>query len=564
MKKLLILIILIAMAGGAGFIFWKRQAKLIEAQIATTLTAFNDEVKAQTGVVPVEYDRIEISGFPFAITLTMHNPTLRLPLSQWAETQHTGITWVEEHRFQGDITLSADWKVTHYTLRLPKTRESVSIVNGKPAFARKASTEYPMECEVSLNLAEAMDNLWQPMRMLTLAKDNLALIKHAECAVQGYQLVSAQNPQIPFQRLQNLEFEADFYREDNQQIQAQLLLKLEKFHAHPASDQYYKALLTALPSLAARVQNEYIVPHSLALFGEQSIELQGDYIGDFTLPTWGSTATLNLPQFTLQNALFSAKGKAKISNQPSESARQIAFEMEAQASFTPAAEKLAANILAHRWYYQPAAIGISGFHVSTAYLPPNQLGNFAADIFPKISTLNPLQIAASGVAQVIPATQFDVALKQFAIKHRDWNLTLSGNGSYAPARLLPTGKAILKIEKGDEFYAQFIHKLVQLEQWRQLQRPAPVMLITQDFLNDFKRFVDSVAQGKRQNLSAEIKTLGDLTFQISLENFLPQINGLGINEIILLYNDLLMQHFGNNATPTQSQQQQGYQPATGG
>lgn len=571
MKKLLILLILLAMAGAAGFIFWKRQAKIIEAQIVQTIAAFNTEVKAQAGVIPVEYQSIGISGFPFAITLTMHNPILRLPLSQWAEAAPT-VNWVEEHRFDGAVTISADWKVTRYTLRFPQTRQSVSYVNGKPAFARHSTTNWPTECFMTLNLREAMNNLWQPLKMLDLAWDNLALIKSAGCAMQGYQLVAASNPQIVFQKLENLELDASFERAANRQIHSLLTLKLDKFHAFPPSDQYYKALLSALPSLAAKVNNDYIVPHSLALFGEQTVNLQGDYTGDFTAPAWAADATLDIPQFTLQNALFNSQGRGRLSNQPGEPARQVLFDIDVQASFTKKVETLAQRILTHRFYYQPAAIGISGFHVSTAYLPPNQLGAFVADVFPKISELNPTHLIANGTATVIPSTiagsvfprHTDLTLHTLKLENSSWKASLTGKGAYAPERLIPTVDTTLAIENGDVFYAQFANKLIQLEKWRQLQRPAPTLLITQDFLNDFKRFIDAVAQGKRESLTAEIKTLGNPNFHLTMQNILPSINGLGINEVMLLYNDLLMRHFGNNATPAASQQQQGYQPATGG
>jgi hypothetical protein len=571
MKKFLIFLILLAMAGGAGFIFWKKQAKIIEAQLAQTIASFNEDVKKQTGVTPVEYESLSISGFPFAITLTMHNPIIRLPLSDWA-AQQTNIKWVEEHRFDGDMTLSADWKVTKYTVRFPAKRQSITTINYKPEFARNATTEWPMECSLNLNMSEAMDNLWQPMKMLRLAKENLALIKSVGCSLQGYQLTSTANANIPFQTIGNLAVEAHFDRAANNQLHTLLTITLDKFHAYPASDQYYKTLLTAFPSLAAQLNNDYIVPHSLALFGEQNLALNADYTGTFAPLTLMADLQWDIPQFSWKNALFTSNGRIKISNQPNQTARQINFDIDASANFTKEAEALAHRILAHRFYYRPVAIGITGFHVSTAYLPPNQLGAFVADVFPHLSELNPTHFVANGAMQVTPdinsgsifPRNTEVTVNNLRLENSSWKIGIVGKGTYAPAQIFPTLDAKIAIENGNAFYEQLEARMIQMEQWRQVQRPAPVMLITQDFLTDFKRFIDTIAQGKRENLQSEIKSIGNPVFHVALQNFLPSINGLSLNEIMLLYNNLIMTHFGNNAPPPPTPQPQGFQPAQGG
>lgn len=555
MKKLLILLILLGAAGGAGFFYSQEQSKKIEAQIAPRIAAFNAEVKKQTGVTPLEYKVVQLSGFPFATTLTLQNPTIRIPVTAWAEQSQSNINWVEEHAFEGDVVLSIDWKVTHFTVAFPVARRSASYINQKKAFERIATTSTPTRCSLTLNLAEAIENVWQPMKVLQNLPHHLSLIKKTECRLHDYKLIAASDPRIVYQSLENLDSSLQFDQSDSSNTQSIFDISLNKFQAFPASDQYYKTLLIALPKLANTLQNEYIAPHSLALLGQQNLSLHGDYTGNGWPKTMLENSKLSLPQIQWKNALFNTQGRLALQNQPQEDKQRIDFDVDLQGSFSAAAEALVHRVLTNRFYYRPAAIGVTGFHVSTAYLPPSQLGVFVADITPKFSQSNPHQLAAKGSALITPTTTADsvipaqtqLSLEKIVLNNKDWKLGIAGNGSYAPARFFPVIDAKIAVEKGDVFYEQLEAKLIQMEQWRQVQRPAPVTLITPDFLVDLKRFIDALARGKNENLAAEVPSLGNPIFHLQLENFLPKINGLDVNKVMTLYNEMLMTHFENNA-----------------
>ncbi len=550
------LLVLLALAAAASYIYWQRQARFLERDLAVAIERFNRDVKAQTGITPIEYEGFKLQGFPFSISLTLHNPILRLPLSYWIRNAAPNINWVEELRFTGDVTLSADWKVTRYALRIPTTVRSVSYINGSPQFARHSTASSPLECSLALNMAEAFDKLWQPLETLKLAFENIALLRDISCNVSDYRLTAENNDKALFQQLGSARFSLALDNRDEEgNVGLSLMLLLDKYHAYPLNDQYYHTLFSAFPELDSRTKKGLVSLESFSLYGEQNVSLRANYTGPAHMPDWSSKLKLEVPQLDISNALYNAKATIHVINNAADATRhEVAFDIDSTSNITPTYEQMAKQRFESQLRMVPVRIGIGSFLVDTSLLPTNRLQEFVTDIFPKLSALNPLQIKAKGRAiYMLPAqpgtypSPIEVKLEAMDIKNSTWQMALDGQGNYAKERLLPNFEINLKVQNGDLFFAQTANKLIMFEKWRQLQRIRPPVLITAPYLVDLKRFVDVVAKGQRESLSAEVKTLGNPTFHIVFQNFLPGINGLGMNDIMLLFNELLLPHFSNTS-----------------
>lgn len=568
MKKLLMLIVLLALAGAAGHIYWQRQAKFLELEITQAIDRFNAEVKKETGVTPIEYQSFTLTGFPFSISLVLHQPVLHLPLSYWIRSPAPNITWIEEHRLKGDLIFSADWKVTRYTLKLPGQIDSVSLINGKKVFARQSRAESPLTCSLALNLREAFDKLWQPLATLKLAVENLALIREVNCSIGGYQLASQEKPNTNYQSLSNGNLQLKLDREQStKELLASLLLKLDSYQAFPANDRYYHSLFLAFPALNNQAPQNLLPLNAMAQYGKQDISVQGNYQGQAETHNWNDRLHLDLSLVKLRNDLFTSSSKIKLDNQPdAQNQQKFTFDIDTTATITPTYEKILQQRYLNELRTAPARIGLDFFQVETALLPPPALASFVTDNFPKLAALSPFTFTAKGNAVFLPPAQpgfypavFTIDVEKAHLQNSTWQLDISGKATKTAQLFLPDVDLTVKLQNADVIYAQLANKLITLEKYRQMQYRHPPVLITNPFLMDMKRFVDAIAKGQRENMAAEVTSLGNPSFTINVKGFLPNINGLDLNEIMLLFNELLIPHL--SAQSPRNAQPETYQPA---
>ncbi len=575
MKKLLMLLILLGMAGGAGYIYWEKQAKRIDANIADGVARFNAEVKAQTGVVPLEYKQISISGFPFSITLNIVDPVIRLPLSRWARDANPNKQWVEEHRFQGNLTLSADWKVTKYTLRLPKQRESVTFINGKPYFPRKSTSLTQPSCSLSLDLLESFDKLWQPAVMLKNLMQDASLLKALECNVQGYDLVANDAKGEKYHTVQNFQLSLAIDKEKQSDVLKSFLdFTAAKIQAYPLSDAYYAAMQEALPAIIPYTRYREFGLQAMAFLGEQNLSMKADYKGASALPSWGADGQLSVQRFELNNSLGNASAVFTASNQPQSgngNIRELALSGKAHATFAPMFEALMQRRLATDLYTRPMLLGYNVFFLDTGALPRNLMPALAADLYPKLNTLSPFDVSGTAKATIIPPhagssipQRLDATIDTLELQSAAWKMKAKGVAHYNPLELLPTLDASVYIQDGDAVFAQAADKLITLEKWRQQQTNRPAIFITNEFIADLRRMVDALAKGQQENMASEVATLGDPQFHLEFKNFMPSVNGLNLNQIMLLVNELLSSHLptANPAPYAAPTPPATYQPAT--
>lgn len=552
MKKLFMLLVLVGMAGAAGYIYWEKQAKLIDVRIAEAVQQFNAEVKAQSGITAIEYESLKISGFPYSITLTLKNPVLRLPLSQWIRESNPAQRWIEEHRFKGDLSLSADWKVTKYTLRLPQERESLTYINGNPAFARKSVTAEAPSCSLSLDLMESFEHLWQPQEMLESLRQDASLLKALECDVRGYQAQLTDASGGPIQKADSISFELhiDKSKEKNA-LDSWLDIDVRKFQAYPASDAYFTALLQAFPALISYTRYQELGINALAFLGEQNLSVEAKYTGDAVWPDWSHQAKIEIPKFQLDNGLGNYNGKLQLHNQPVEGGtkRAITFEAQMHAKLATLLERLLQRRFAVYLSSGPTMIGYNLFFIDTAQLPRAEMPAMAAELYPQLNALSPFDIEAKGKLMVIPPRdagglpqQANLQIENILISNPFWKAGLQGQVDYNPMLLLPTLDAMLSIQNGDEVFKQFMGKLVVMEKWRQRQADRPAVILTDELMKDLHRMIESIANGQQENLSAETTSFGNPKFHLEFKNFMPRVNGLDINQIMLLFNELLSTH----------------------
>lgn len=552
MKKLFMLLVLLGMAGAAGYIYWEKQAKQIEVRVAEAIRQFNAEVKAQTGLEAISYHSLSITGFPYSLTLQLKDPVIRLPLSYWFRDTNPRQSWVEEHRFKGTLSLGADWKVTRYTLRLPKERTSVSYIGNRSYFGRKATALEAPSCSMSLDLIESFEHLWQPQKMLDALAQDLSLVKALECELQGYQELASDVSAEPMQKLQNLSFTLGIDKaKGSTALDSSLDMKLEKFQAYAANDVYHTALLQTFPSLIAYTRYKEFGLNALAFLGEQNLQVQATYTGETLTPEWGSRSHLQVKQFQLDNGLGNYHGHFTLNNQPLEGGtkREITLDAQIHATIATLLEKVLQQRFAASLSQSPAIIGYNLFYIDTGQLPRNQMAAMAAELYPQLNARSPFDFTAKVKTHLIPPTikggfpqQLKAMIEDMVLQSSRWKMGVQGQVEYNPMLLLPTLDATLSIQDGDAVFKEMMAQLVMMEKWRQRQANRPAPLITDALLRDVHRIVEAIAKGQQENLSADPASLGNPKFHVEFKNFMPRINELDINQIMLLFNELLSVH----------------------
>ncbi len=232
MRKIALLSVLILVVAGGYTAFWFKKSGEFKQMLEQSIASLNEQAKnISKDNTLLRYDSIDVSGFPFAMTLQVKKPVVDLPVAAFLQKMPhevapiapvtsaplappsvtpsaiaapvTPVTvtaaaptavqapadWVEEISYGDSISVSGNLTGTHFTLTMAGDRTHKSLVNHTVKHTLVSSSSSPLVCH--LGIEQAGNTLWVMQPIFTDLPTFLSIFRSADCDVQGITLKDA-------------------------------------------------------------------------------------------------------------------------------------------------------------------------------------------------------------------------------------------------------------------------------------------------------------------------------------------------------------------------------------
>lgn len=538
---------LIAVAASAYTVMWFKKADEFKSAFMASVVSFNEKAKPmlKEGTL-FQYGSVDVTGFPFAMEATIHQPVLRLPVSSMLrslprdeDAEGKGIPadfdWVEEVSYKDSITLSSNLMGSRFTISAGGERIHKSILAGTVQQTMISTSRTPVECHLTTPPAGFL--LMQPV--FRDAQSVLDSFRSADCGVTGLSVKDEKGTPIATS-------EKIFFSLSN-------IVEVEKanrtaaviFNANQTNyGTGFDVLLKHYIKIAADISGEKPEPigYSFAEIGETSMNVDlaykgPEYIDDLEMHH-NLDADIDINAFDFQSALAQSKNKASLhirsGNDSSKTSISIASRLNVSEAYDAMMEKKTAEML--KVFANPAAKPGAIAPFGTFFPHLHDLGDIALNV--DLTLENPNAAAANSELSFLE--QGNATLKTFEILTAHHGLKSSG-ALVHPKDKFPSGNLDIACINCDSLIDGVGGFYIDLGERMKAMAPSDKLkekkTITKEILGGVKRFVRGISangsdtNAKDLNISIVGKDTGDFS-----------VSGKSMMDVVQLYSTTIEPH----------------------
>lgn len=545
----------IAVAAGAYTAMWFKKADEFKSAFVASAIALNEKTKPMLKEGSLfQYGSVDVTGFPFAMQITVHQPVLRLPVASLLRSlprvEEDGeelkaipadYDWVEEVAYKDSLTLSSNLMGSQFTLSAGGERTHKSIIAGTVRQSIISTSRTPLVCHLTTPPTGFL--LMQPV--FSDAQSVINSFHGVGCDVTGLTVKDEKNTPIA----------------TSEKIHFGLSNVVEKAHRTAGltfiTDQTkygtgFDVLLKHYIQVAADISGEKPEPigYSFTEVGETSMNVDLAYNGPENLDELeknNTSADIDINAFDFQSALAKSQNKGSLHIRSGSDSSKVSISVASRFSVSEAYDAMMAKKTTEM--LQALANPSS---------KPNMMGSFGA-LFPHLHELGDVAInldlsletpsTAAANSELAFLEQGNATLKTFEITTARHGL--KSNGALVhPKDKFPSGNLNIACINCDSLIDGVGGFYIDLGEKIKAMAPSdkPKMkTITKEILGGVKRFVHGIAingsdaNAKDLNIAIVGKDTGDFT-----------VSGKSIMDVAQLYSTTIEPHLPQAETEVPS------------
>lgn len=557
MKKIIALIViaLLLASFGGGYWYWNKQADNAEAMVSAHIKELNQWAKQQydPAVLTTDmltYKNITRSGFPFNMALSIVDPVLTVPMAVDSPN-----TWVDTYAMDGEFKITSSFDRASWSTTLTGTQTATSTINGKPEFVRVTTFGNPMHCDFRIDPAKAEQLMAEAKSEQEVAVDQLSsgfqALERLDCDISKLKTITPESDEKIFSlKSMNVVYDGP-QQENNSKFDL-------KFKAEDA--QWYPAIQSYLDRVVELRENQRVpfridtVP--FAALGEQDIAFELKYDGPKDVADMEKLTDLHvvIPTLSLNNNLFTTTSSVEFHHVLEGPLRQVRFESDSKFKAAEGFDDYYRNRALQVIESARKQPGSRPFGHNVASWDPQQARAFAEEISPGLIDEGEIQSSIklkghlpSGQGDE-PVLDFGASLEELIIKSDNWSLNGNMKGQATAQSPMPTATGKLVCEncgKMIDTLGSFIRNRISFNNVYQ----SPPVRITQPMLDDIKRALTLVAQGKTQPQPVETNPTETLNYELNFNNLSLMINGMPYQQVMVMLGQYLAPHLQGVGQP---------------
>lgn len=505
----------------AGFgLTWFVQAHHMRNSIEQAVNSIN----AQQPVI--SYDRMETSGFPQQIVVSLVNPRFKGRVDTLL--QQNGLpAWHEDLALAGSVSFAVNAFSDRYTLLLRGDWQQQSSFDSHK-LATRTTMESDMLCMLELESGSRFfSHMWDSAKLGDL-QEIANRFRSLDCSLPAGKTV-AENGGVLFSNAASRFYLGAGDAESTPGMR--LFFQLHDSQATPLGDErirsYYQLIAPAEP-----------MPLPLSTYGKQNIDVDMSYRGPTALEQLQSpdvALDFTIHQFKVANNLSHFELTAQASHIPSGGQRQVKLAFKGINRFNPGYNALFHDMARHfveQLYAQPTAAEAPFAYAREHY----QSGQFLSVIEPAFPDFEALQTVTMGIDLAAnlndSATQGSITLGQLELSAARYGISGKGSATLLPASF-PAAEATLHCRDCLNLIDDAVGFALRVETASRALNPpeSAAPAITPSLAEGCKLFAQAIGQ------PGENGTLG-FVLHSSAEKGL-EINGHDMASVMQLYNQYI-------------------------
>lgn len=547
-------IIVIVLATGGSYLYWKKQARKVELAFNNMVEDINERSQKSYGAPFVTYDTITVGGFPTRMIFSVHNPVFNVHAGSALDAKRPVSDWIEQHRFDGTLSVGTDWQGNSFYLWMDGSRESITTLGGKQRFERTATVEKPFYCTLDLQSTQSATSS-KPYQSINNFSGKLTDIRKLQCSVSGYHLGQKDNPNGLYYHMDAASIVWEF-EPDGDNTQANLTLYLDNVQAGQLVEPYLAALSPFLNRLGVAQGIEALPKHFFSRLGSNTLTLRAHYSGPRQRIGFDTPFELALDEFRVENSMLQGNATFRVANsQKDDQTSELSVSAENTATFTSLYDSLYQEHLITQLIEQRPILRLLGMSIDLRLLTNEQIRQLGSELLPSLANISPLRFSLSASGALDKnfkgplSSPAKATLDALTLQTKNWQVSAKGATSTTPSTLKkPSVQLNASCQQCDNLLSQ-LEKLVRtFDKWRLVATPGSQPVVSKAFLADLYRFVDALSAGRTESLSAHTSTFNTLEFKAEFTNLVPLVNGLSLRQISTMLDEFVAPHIANATT----------------
>jgi hypothetical protein len=547
MRKLIVLLVAVAILGAGYTAYWHRKADAFREMFTQSVDSLNEQAKPFTKDLPFfHYDAVQVTGFPFAMVIEASKPVVNLPVSALIEQvpDHRAMAaaarapyeWVEEISYGDKITLTGNIMGDHYTLTASGDRTDKSLINRSARHTLVSSTSTPYVCHLGVERPTG-GTPWTMQPIFTDLKTFLSIFRSLDCDTRDIALKDAASGAVLLTS-DGVSFAATNEASAGINHRITFLVNSEKTKTTPAFDALYTDYLLMAYTLMGKA-DQLVSPIPPSENGEQNIKADLRYDGPTTLQAFTDPEAnfhVDINTLDLQSALGTLSLEMHLGDVPQGNDRSLSFALHEKMNVTEHNDQLSQKYLA-------ALLANMARHPDSAPADPvaqslqklAMLGapeQVVAKLYPQLHTFGKasldIDFNVKGPNQDAKFLKQGIAMiDTFNLLTEPYGIKVKGSSNASTAGKPLTADFSLTCLACDALVSDFGNYLMRVESVvNQVSSPPRPTVLSKDLFNGLTQFLHGISE----NSSAK-----DLVIHFVMKDSGPTISGKQIQEVIGLY-----------------------------
>lgn len=526
MRKLLIVAIVVVALMGAYSFCWFKKADDLHHNVEDFIAQLNEQTKTFNQGSPVlRYESLNVSGFPFAITVELTKPVIDVPVSvilqqlskkmspdpTFTPAPNAPKEWMEEISYAGGIKISSNFMGDHFTLLTDGDRTNVTTVDHVVRHSLLGTSANPLLCHVAFERKNFNPTSLEPL--FTDGRSFVEAFRSMDCSVDGVAIKDNSN-QALLSSIDRFFVSTTIKPSDTDYRKASLNVDMKSKKMLPAFD----AIVAEYMQLASAFLQKappYVPPYSS--YGEQNIAIDIGYDGPVSNAAFADPdmhVSVDINKFDMQNAISESKNQMHVSSSTQGDERTAKFVIKTTSKVSEAYDTLITQVIGDA-YSRMMKAQLAG--KKSMPLPIADPQTFVAAFLPKFHELGLITFDMDATVKGPKGENFlkqgALTLSAFDIKTTPYGMTLKGSASQPTATgKMPTADMSLTLINADALLdALFAYGKRVEAVFATTGRP---LMLSDALAGGVKRFVQGISEGNAKDWIIHL-VVGDKGFTVS-------------------------------------------------
>lgn len=342
MRKLIVGLVVVVALVFAYSIYWHKKAGEFKQMFAQAVEAINMAAKpfARDDAF-VQYDGLQVTGFPFSMAVEMIKPTFTVPVSALLSRlpHDTSVPmpydWTEKLEYRDKMVFSGTATGDHYTFSIRGDQVQTAYIN-KKARHQFIVNSRPLSCTVRLSQTVG-GSPWSMQSAFAEPEMIASIFRALECRVEDIAVKDVASG-ATILTIDGLSSSTGLEEAGGVNFKTYFKADVRNIRAAKAFDGIAKDFARMGYTLFGKQKLAESLPSVASEYGEQNAKIDVSYVGPLDPKLFEATdlnLRLDVNALSLENALYNISAQSHVSNLPQGMQRVVSQNTQVRAEVKP-------------------------------------------------------------------------------------------------------------------------------------------------------------------------------------------------------------------------------------